>query len=117
MSKKSEEKYLADMLEYARQALTISAGVDAARFDRDVVLQLALAHLVQIIGEAAYRTSEATRAALPEIAWTQIVGMRHRLVHDYGNIAYDVVWRVVQQYLPHLVAALEKFTPPEPPSA
>ena len=65
----------------------------------------------------AYHTSEAIRAALPSVAWTQIIGMRHRLVHDYGNINYDVVWDVVENDLPDLISALEQFTPPEPPSA
>ena len=60
MSKHSDEKYLADMLEYARKALEISAGADASRFEADETLRLALAHLVQIIGEAANRTAGIT---------------------------------------------------------
>ena len=115
MSKKSDEKYLSDMVEYARQALTISAGVDSARFRSDRTLQLALAHAVQIVGEAAYRTSETTKAALPSIPWEKIIGMRHRLVHDYGNVSYGVVWDVVTDHLADLIATLEKFTPPEQP--
>lgn len=117
MSKKSEAKYLADMLEYARKAMAISAGADVNRFDNDETMRLALAHLVQIIGEAASRTTETTRAAFPAVPWSQIIGMRHRLVHDYGNVSYSVVWDVLQNDLPVLIAALETLTPPEPPSA
>lgn len=117
MTKTNELKYLADMLEYARRAVTISRGASAEKFNEDFTLQLALAHLVQIIGEAAYKSAETTRAALPHIAWTHIIGMRHRLVHDYGNINYDIVWDVVTNDLPALITALEQFTPPEPPSA
>ena len=109
MSKQSEAKYLADMLEYAQKALEISAGADAHRFDNDETLRFALAHLVQIIGEAANRTTEATRAALPSVRWAQIIGMRHRLVHDYGNVSYRVVWDVLRNDLPLLIAALERF--------
>lgn len=43
--------------------------------------------------------------------------MRNRLVHDYPNISYAVVWEIVHDELPALIAALEKITPPEPPSA
>ncbi|HEV7238807.1 MAG TPA: HepT-like ribonuclease domain-containing protein [Thermoanaerobaculia bacterium] len=117
MTKTSEAKYVADMLEYARKAVAMSEGVTVETFNEDEKLQLALAHLVQIIGEAAGRTGEATRAALSSVAWSQIIGMRHRLVHDYGNINYDVVWDTATNDLPPLIAALEKFTPPEPPSA
>ena len=117
MSRQSDRKYLADMLEYARKAVAISTGVTTERFVADDTLQLALAHLVQIVGEAANRTDAETRAAVPDVAWAQIIGMRHRLVHDYGNINYDVVWDVVTNDLPPLIATLEQFTPPEPPSA
>jgi uncharacterized protein with HEPN domain len=43
--------------------------------------------------------------------------MRHRIVHNYYEIDADVLWLVVTERLPNLIAALEKFTPPEPPSA
>ena len=117
MTKRIEAKYLSDMLEYARMAIAITAGSSAEQFYADSTLQLAIAHLVQIIGEAANRTSEATRTALPSVPWSHIIGMRHRLVHDYGNINYDVLWDTATNDLPPLIAALEKFIPPEPPSA
>lgn len=117
MTKNADQKYLADMLEFAKKAIAISTTATFDQFNTDDTLQLALAHLVQIVGEAANRTSEDCRRALPKIEWPRIIGMRHRLVHDYGNINYDVVWDVVTNDLPPLIAALERFTPPEPPSA
>jgi uncharacterized protein with HEPN domain len=105
------------MLQYAREARAMAEGVDARTFQQDRKLQLALTYAVQIIGEAAGRVSEAGRVALPELPWEQMRGMRHRLVHDYGRVKYEVVWDVVQNDLPNVIAALEKLTPPEPPSA
>ena len=46
-------------------------------------MQLALVHLVQIIGEAASRVSDDLRQRHPEIPWRQVVGMRNRVVHGY----------------------------------
>lgn len=117
MPKKPDEKYLADIIQYGREALALASTTNVERFHLDRAMQLALAHLIQIVGEAAYQLSDSARAALPAIPWPKIVGMRHRLVHGYGDIAYDIVWQVVQNDLPPLIAALEKFTPPEPPSA
>jgi uncharacterized protein with HEPN domain len=74
-------------------------------------------HHLRIIGEAATKVPAETCAAHPEIAWAQIAGMRHKIVHDYFRINMDVVWDAVVYDLPPLIAALEKFTPPEPPSA
>ena len=77
----------------------------------DENLRLALAHLVQVIGEAARRVSNDVREAHPEIPWADIVGMRSKIVHDYMNVDEDIVWEVVTRDLPALVAALEKVTP------
>jgi uncharacterized protein with HEPN domain len=38
--------------------------------------------------------------------------MRHRIVHDYLNVDEDIVWEVVQNDLPRLVAILENIIPP-----
>lgn len=117
MSTKSDEKYLSDIISYGREAMAIAATLNAEQFHSDRVVQLALVHLVQIVGEAAYQLSDDARSAFPTIVWPKIIGMRHRLVHAYGTIEYDIVWRVATNDLPPLIAALEQFTPPEPPSA
>jgi uncharacterized protein with HEPN domain len=37
--------------------------------------------------------------------------MRHKVVHDYLGVDEDIVWQVVSQDLPTLVAALEPIAP------
>lgn len=41
-----------------------------------------------IIGEAARRISDATKAACPNIDWRRIIGLRNIVVHDYGEVDY-----------------------------
>jgi uncharacterized protein with HEPN domain len=74
-------------------------------------VKLALAHLVQVIGEAARRVSARTREAHPEIPWADIVGIRSKIVHDYMNVDEDIVWEVVTGDLPALVSVLERLAP------
>ena len=62
---------------------------------------------MQVIGEAASRLPTSTIEEHPEIPWSEIVGMRHILVHDYMAVDLDVVWEVVTIQLPGLVASLE----------
>jgi len=38
-----------------------------------------------------------------------MTGMRHRLVHDYGRIDYEIMWDVVQEKLPTLRDELTAF--------
>ena len=117
MSKRSDLLYLGDMLDHARRARAQLAGITRERFESDETLQIVVMHRLRIIGEAATKVPAQTRAAHPEIAWARIAGMRHKIVHDYFQINMDVVWDAVINDLPDLIAALEKFTPPEPPSA
>lgn len=51
--------------------------------------------------------SRGSYASHPEIRWADIIGMRHKVVHDYLGIDDDIVWQVVTEDLPKLVAALE----------
>jgi uncharacterized protein with HEPN domain len=108
---KADRLYFGHMLDAARGARAAMEGVSRETFDADENLRLAQAHRIQIIGEAARRVSSAGRQAHPEIPWRQITGMRHRIVHDYLNIRYSVVWEVVTRDLLALIEALEKVIP------
>lgn len=105
--------YLVHMLETARKAATKVSGLDQAQFLADENLQLACVHLVQTIGEAASRVSAEGRARHATIPWRQVIGMRHRVVHDYLAVDLEIVWQVVTGDLPALIAALERIVPPE----
>jgi uncharacterized protein with HEPN domain len=70
---------------------------------------------LETIGEAAGKISEPARAAHPEIPWREMMGMRHRLVHDYFEINLDKVWETVREDLPPLIQKLEPLVPPEEP--
>jgi uncharacterized protein with HEPN domain len=83
-------------------------------YDADENLRLALIHLVQVIGEAARQVSREFTASHPEIPWEDIVGMRHKVVHDYLGVDEDIVWQVVTEDLPKLVDALEPLVAPTP---
>ena len=103
--------YAADMLDAATKAVSLSRGKSHADLDADEVFQLAMLHLIQIVGEAATKTSSALRNQHPEIPWTSITGTRHRIVHDYAAVDLDVVWDVLTIYLPELISQLRAFVP------
>ena len=100
---------LRQILDHAREAVALIKGRDRSALDRDRVLTLALVQLLQILGEAARRVSDPKRQRHPEIAWSQIIGLRNRLIHGYDRINLDIVWQIVSFDLPELIAALEKI--------
>ncbi len=104
--------YAGHMLDAAQRIRRKVRGVTRPAFDADDTLQLALTHLIQVVGAAASRTSAVFREAHPEVPWAQIIGMRNRIVHDYEDVNLDVVWRVVTEDVEALVAALDHIVPP-----
>ena len=107
MSTHDDAVSLRDMLNHAREAVELLGDTSREAFRDHRVLQLALTRLVEIVGEAANRVSDATRLAHPDIPWPGIIGMRNRLVHGYDVIDYDLLRDTVTSDLPPLIAALE----------
>ena len=111
--KRDDTVYLGHMFDTARRAVDKLQGRTRAHFDGDEDLRIVLAHWVQIIGEAGARVSSETQSANPQIPWRRIVGMRHRIVHDYMNVDEDILWEVVNRSLPDLIELLAPLVTPE----
>ena len=71
-------------------------------FRRDELIQTWMIQNIQVIGEAARALSPELQDRHRDVPWTDIIGMRHVLVHDYFDIDLDIVWRVVERDIPHL---------------
>ncbi len=101
------------MLDMTRRAVRAIESKTRAQYDEDDILRLGLTHLVQVIGEAARKVSDEFRNQHPEIPWRKIVGMRHRIVHDYMRVDEDILWQVVTNDLRALLPQLEAILPDE----
>lgn len=109
MSRRSDRQLLLDMAEAIERALRYTEGMSLDEFTRNDLVHDAVIRNIQIIGEAANRTSEAFRERTSGLEWPKIIGMRNRLVHGYFDIEESIVWRVVTDYLPKLARDLNKL--------
>ena len=87
---------------------------DAATLAADELVLSAIEHNLIVIGEAARRISPAFQEQHPEIALGKATGMRNILVHEYGRVDVEEVWRTVRDDLPALFTALESLLPSAP---
>lgn len=107
-----DETRLRDMLDEARRARRFVEGKTRTDLDSDdQIVGFAVVRALEIVGEAANKVSQATRDTLPQVRWGDIIGMRNRMVHDYANVDYNIVWDVVVYDLPPLIIALEALFP------
>lgn len=61
--------------------------------------------------EAARRVSEEFQREHPEVPWPAIIGMRHKIVHDYLSVDEDRVWRTATEELGELIDQLGALMP------
>jgi uncharacterized protein with HEPN domain len=99
---------LRHMLDHANEAVAMARGRTRAQLDSDRQLNLSLVRLLEIVGEAAARVQPEERARHPDIPWPEIVGLRNRLIHGYDSVDFDILWQIVSDDLPRLIAALEE---------
>ena len=62
----------------------------------------AVARNLEIIGEAANRLPVEFKEKYSEIEWYKVVGLRHRIVHEYFGIDLEIIWQILQKDLPEL---------------
>lgn len=102
---RSDVERIKDMAE-AITAIEKYAAKGRDAFEKDELIQTWILHHLLILGEATARVTDEFKERHPEIAWSEIIGMRNVLVHDYFVIDLDVVWRVVEMNLPQLKTLL-----------
>ena len=98
--------YLREMIEAAEKVLSYTDGMDRASFfDRGLVYDATIRNL-EVIGEAASRLPNEVRERRSKIPWRDIIGLRNRLVHAYFGVDDDIVWGVIENEIPALIAVL-----------
>jgi uncharacterized protein with HEPN domain len=88
------------------------AGLTREDFERSPLHQDAVMRALEVVGEAARKVSDETRKMHPEVPWVDMVGMRHRLAHDYLRVDLQRVWDTVREDAPKLIALIEPLVPP-----
>ena len=73
-------------------------------------VQDAVVRNIEIIGEAAGKiqsVASAFAAENPELPWIEMRGIRNRMIHEYFDVDWDVVWATVKDDLPPLKKQIE----------
>jgi uncharacterized protein with HEPN domain len=62
----------------------------------------AVAHNLQVIGEAVKNIPTEMRDRYPQIEWRKIAGLRDILAHTYFAIDDEIIWDIIQTKLTEL---------------
>ena len=73
----------------------------------DQFSQWAVTTPIYNIGEQVYRLSAEFKKAHPEVMWSVVSGLRHRLVHDYDGINWLLIAEVIFNDMEAFVSQVE----------
>ena len=107
MTKRGDEILLSDILHEAEVAVGFCAGMSLDQFKVDDLRLRAIERCLEIIGEAASKTSETTKMRLKEIPWTVMTGMRNLLAHAYWGTDPEILYKTIQNDLPDVIRLLQ----------
>ena len=106
MSNRPTDLLLDDIRESIDRIEEYTRGMSFEDFSKDQKSIDAVARNLEIMGEAANRLPDEFKESHSDIEWYKIIGLRHRIVHEYFGVDLDIVWRILQKDLPELRRSL-----------
>ena len=97
------------MIQAAEEAISFAAGRTSDDVRDDRALALLLVKCLEMLGEAAFKTSRNFRDSHPEIPWRTLIDLRNHLVHEYHDIDAERVWTTIHQDLPSIQPKLHSL--------
>ena len=95
------------MLDAAESIEQFVKGADFDTFCRDRKTVDAVIRNLEVMGEAARHVPDSARERFAQIPWTDMVGMRSVLIHEYFGVDFEILWHTVQTDIPGLVESLK----------
>jgi len=109
MSDREWKFYIYDMIIFAEKVLDYTKGLNQEQFEADGKVYDATVRNLELIGEAATNIPDHARSLIPSVPWRQIIATRNRLIHGYLGIDNDILWSIINDDIPPILADLKKF--------
>jgi uncharacterized protein with HEPN domain/predicted nucleotidyltransferase len=109
-----DQAALLDMVKAMQAIARFLTGRDFDDLLADELLRSAVERQLEILGEAANRISAPFQAHHPEVDWRSVVGLRNVIIHQYDEIDYALLWEIVTENVPTLLAQVQPWVLPLP---
>lgn len=80
--------------------------VSQEKLEEEPVLQDSMMFRLIQVSESAKNLTEDYLEKNPQIPWTDIFGLRNRIIHDYGNVKLKIVYDTLTKDVPDLLKML-----------
>lgn len=107
--KRTNKHYFKDILDYANSALEFIENIPYENFISDKKVIFATIRALEVIGESSNRIADEIKQKYPNLPWVQMRGLRNRIIHNYDDIDYTIVWNVLKNEIPKLISQIEEI--------
>ena len=104
----NDVSFLIDIVGCIKDINEFTDGIHFYEFEKDKMRKLAVERQLEVIGQAANKITKETQDILENIPWGNIIGLRNKLAHDYGEILAKRIWTISKNAIPKLLKELEK---------
>ena len=101
--------YLQNMYGFAKRVKRRITDVSMTDFLVNEDIQDPVLYAIGQIGENANSVSEETRDKYHDILWNELVGVRNRVFHSYGDINMRIIYNVATTSITQLILQLESI--------
>jgi uncharacterized protein with HEPN domain len=101
--------YLIDIVECIIDITEFTNLIGFYQFEKDKMRKLAVERQLEVIGQAANKVSIETQKTMENIPWKNIIGLRNKLAHDYGEILAERIWKISKTSIQELFKELGKI--------
>jgi uncharacterized protein with HEPN domain len=101
--------YLDDILEAIEKIERFTGGMTYEEFVKDPKTVDAVLRNFEVIGEAAKNMPEDLREEYSDVPWSEMAGMRDKLIHGYATVELKIIWTTIQEELPTLGPQIESI--------
>lgn len=105
---KNDGYYVAKIVSDLDFIITHMTNVSLAEFTRNEILQDSMMFRLIQISENAKKLTETYKMQRGEIPWTDIYGLRNKIVHEYGRVDLGIVYDTLVNDIPELRNLLQK---------
>jgi uncharacterized protein with HEPN domain len=102
--------FLIDIVDCISDIDEFTKGIEFYEFEKDKMRKLAVERQLEVIGQAANKLSKEAQDSIKNIPWGNIIGLRNKLAHDYGEILAERIWLIAKNSMRELKCELEKIS-------
>lgn len=101
--------FVKDILDCINKIEEFVKGISYEDFVKDDKTSSAVVRKLEVIGEASKNVPKEIRQRYKELPWSDMAGMRDKIIHFYFGIDYEIVWKVIKERLPQIRPSIKKI--------